>query len=288
MFAPVLAWNAGHGWASLAKQGGRAGDWAPGAALRHLGELLAGQAALATPLVFVLLAIGAATAVRLARRQDPGWSLLAAMLFPGLLVFVQHAVGDRVQANWPAILYPAAVAAAGAVALDGWAARLWRPAAALGLMLTAAAALQAAAAPLALPRRLDPGLIRLGGWDTLARDADALRAASGAGYLAAENYGVSSLLAWGTPGPVLAGDVPGEDRRWSLLNLPPAAPSAPGLLLISQRHREPPDAAQWAEAVPLGELVRARNGVEAERFRAYRVLPQPGAAFVRLPTREDR
>ena len=288
LFAPVLAWNAGHGWASLAKQGGRAGDWAPGAALRHLGELLAGQAALATPLVFVLLAVGTAAAARLARRQDLGWSLLAAMLFPGLLVFVQHAVGDRVQANWPAILYPAAAVAAGAVALHGWPARLWRPAAALGLLLTAAATLQAAAAPLALPRRLDPGLIRLGGWDTLARDADALRAASGAGYMAAENYGVSSLLAWWTPGPVLAGDVPGDARRWSLLNLPPAVPSTPGLLLISQRHREPPDPAQWAEAVPLGELVRARNGVEAERFRAYRVLPQPGAAFVRLPTREDR
>jgi len=292
VFAPVLMWNAGHGWASLAKQGGRAGDWAPGAALRHLGELLAGQAALATPLVFVLLVAGGAAAARLAWRRDPGWSLLAAMLFPGLLVFVQHAVGDRVQANWPAILYPAAVVAAGAVAagavaLDGWAARLWQPAAVLGLLLTAAATLQAAAAPLALPRRLDPGLIRLGGWDTLARDAGVLLAASGAGYMAAENYGVASLLAWWTPGPVLAGDVPGGERRWSLLSLPSAVPSGPGLLLISQRRREPPDPALWAEAVSLGELVRARNGVEAERFRAYRVLPQPGAAFVRLPTRED-
>ena len=124
LFAPVLAWNAGHGWASLAKQGGRAGDWAPGAALRHLGELVAGQAGLATPLVFVLLGAGGWAAARRAWRRDPGWSLLAAMLFPGLLVFVQHAVGDRVQANWPAILYPAAAVAAGAVCGG----RLGRPA----------------------------------------------------------------------------------------------------------------------------------------------------------------
>ncbi len=285
LFAPVLVWNAAHGWASLAKQGGRAGDWNPGEAARHLGELLAGQAALATPLVFALLLAGGWAALRHARRRDPGWSLLAAMLLPGLLVFVQHAVGDRVQANWPAILYPAAAAAAGALALGGWPARLWRPAAALGLGLTAAATLQAAAAPLALPRRLDPALIRLGGWDMLARDAEAMRAASGVNYLAAENYGVSSLLAWWTPSPVLAGDVPSEGARWSLLRLRPATPAGPGLLLISQRRREPPDPALWSTAEPIAELVRARNGVEAERFRAYRVTPQPGAAFVRLPIR---
>ena len=85
---------------------------------------------------------------------------------------------------------------------------------------------------------------------------------------------------------------PAEGLRWSLLRLPAASvdgtPGVPGLLLISQRRREPPDPALWSQAEPLGELVRARNGVEAERFRAYRVLPQPGAAFVRLPTREDR
>ena len=65
LFAPVLAWNAGHGWASLLKQGGRAADWDPSAALRHLGELLAGQAGLATPLVFLCLAAGD-------RRGGPG------------------------------------------------------------------------------------------------------------------------------------------------------------------------------------------------------------------------
>ena len=285
LFAPVLAWNAAHGWASLAKQGGRAGDWAPDAAARHLGELLAGQAGLATPLIFVLLVAGAGVTLCGVWRRDPSWSLLAALILPGALVFVQHAVGDRVQANWPSILYPAAAAAAGALAVQGWTARAWRPAAAIGLLLTAAATLQAAAAPVALPRRLDPGLIRLGGWDTLARDADILRATSGAGYLAADNYGIAALLAWWTPGPVLAGDPPGNGARWSLLRLPPAVPTGPGLLLISQRHREPPDPAQWAEAAFLGELVRTRNGVEAERFRAYRVLSHPSAALQRLPAR---
>ena len=88
--------------------------------------------------------------------------------------------------------------------------------------------------------------------------------------------------------PGLAGDAPGEGPRWSLLRLAAAPSPGPGLLLVSQRRREPPDLALWAEAIPVGELVRARNGVEAERFRAYRVIPQPGAAFVRLPQKDPR
>ncbi len=284
LFAPVLAWNAVHGWASLAKQGGRGGVWDPSAAPGHLLELLAGQVGLATPLVFVVLVLGLAAAVRRGWARDPAWSLLAALTVPGLLVFVQHAVGDRVQANWPAILYPAASIAGGAACT-----RLWRPAAALGLALTAAATLQATATPLALPRRWDPALIRLGGWDTLARDADTLRETAGAGWTTAEGYSTTALLAWWQPGPVLAADSPDSAARWSLLRLPTAAASGPpgpgpGLLLVSQRHREPPDPALWAAADPVGELVRARNGVEAERFRAYRVLPRPGIPLVRLPS----
>jgi len=294
LFAPVLAWNAAHGWVSLAKQGGRGGAWNPSAAPGHLLELLGGQVGLATPLVFLALAFGIAAAARRGWARDPAWSLLAALILPGLLVFVQHAIGDRVQANWPAILYPAAAIAGGAVCT-----RLWRPAAALGLALTAAATLQAAAAPLALPRRLDPALIRLGGWDTLARDADALREKAGAGWMTAEGYPVTALLAWWRPGPVLAVDSPG-DARWSLLRLPAASGppgssppgssslgSGPGLLLISQRHREPPDPALWSLADPVGELVRARDGVEAERFRAYRVLPRPGIPLLRLPSAQE-
>ncbi len=50
-FAPVLWWNAAHGWASFAKQGGRTGDWRPADALRHVAELLGGQLGLGTPAV---------------------------------------------------------------------------------------------------------------------------------------------------------------------------------------------------------------------------------------------
>ena len=277
-FAPVVAWNAGHGWASFAKQGGRAGDWNPGAALRHVGELLGGQIGMATPLVFVLLAAGMWAAARRGAR-DGAWALLAAMTRPGLLVFVQHALGDRVQANWPAILYPAA-----AIAAAGLGPRLWRPAVALGGAMTALVYVQAATAILPLPRRLDPTLIQLGGWDGVARGLDTLRRNEGAGWVASEAYGPASLLAFhARPGvPVL-----GAEARWALFDLPRAAPAGPGLLLVSQRRSEPPDPAFWDDARLVGELRRTRasapDGVEAERFRVYRVVLRPDAAAVRLP-----
>ncbi len=283
VFAPVVLWNAGHGWASFAKQGGRTGDWDPGAALRHLSELLGGQAGLATPLVFILLSAGVWAALRRAVGRDPAWSLLAALTAPGLLVFVQHAVGDRVQANWPAIVYPAAAVCAAGL---GW--RLWRPAVALGLAITALAYVQGAAAPFPLPRRLDPTLIRLGGWGAVSRDLEAMRRKQGVDWIASEAYGLASVLAWRAPPDV---PVLGAEDRWALFRLPPADSAGPGLLLVSQRRSAPPDPAYWATARQIGQVVRTRagapDGVEAERFRIYLVTQRPGAFFARLPHRGE-
>ena len=277
LFAPVLGWNAAHGWASFVRQGGRAGDWAPREAVRFLSELAGGQAALATPLVLVLCAWGVWRAA--ARfRAGPGPALLASLTLVPLAVFVQHAFGDRVQANWPAVLYPSACICAGGLG------RWWRTASALGFVLAVPVYLQAAAAPFPLPRRLDPTLIRLGGWDSLAREADRARQAAGAAFLAGEPYGVEAELAWHVPPgtPVLA-----ADDRWKLLPLPRAVAPGPGLLVQSERRGTPPDPALWSGAEPVGRLVRSRGGVEAEAFRLYRVMPRPGTDAARLPTRED-
>ena len=267
--APVLVWNARHGWVSLLKQGGRVGASEPSRALQFLGELLGGQVGLATPIVFALAVTGTWACVR--RWREPAYGLVAALLLPGLLVFVQHAFGARVQANWVAVLYPAGALAA---ALAG--ARWWRPAAALGFALSAMLYVQAAAAPFVLPRALDPTL-RLAGWPAIARAADAFRP----GFIAAEDYAVAAMLAWHSTGvPVL-----GAEPRWRLFDLPAYESTAPGLLLLSTRHREPPDPAYWREATLLAALARGRGGVQAETYRLYRVLPNPGMPATLLPQR---
>jgi 4-amino-4-deoxy-L-arabinose transferase-like glycosyltransferase len=274
-FLPVVAWNAEHGWASFLKQGGRTGEWHPEEAARYLGELIVSQFALATPAVFLLFAAGVGVAARRGWRRHFAWSLLAAVILPGLVVFVQHALGDRVQGNWPAVLYPP-IALAAAAATGG---RWWRSAATLGFAVTGLVYVQAAAAPLPLPRRFDPTLIRLAGWDGLAREADGMRRQAGVSYVAAEDYGLASLLAWWAPAGT---EVVGAEPRWTLFEVPRAT-AGPGLLLISERRREAPDAAVWKDVAFAGRLVRERGGVEAEAFRVYRVVMRDGAAAARLP-----
>ena len=274
LFLPVVAWNAAHDWVSFVKQGGRTGDWQPARAAQFLGELVAGQIGLATPPIVALFAAGLWRAAGAARGRDRPGSLLVALALPGLLIFVQHALGGRVQANWLAVLYPPLAISAAAVGA-GW----WRAAAAFGLALTALVYLQAAVAPFPLPRRLDPTLMRLAGWDALARQADAKRAEAGLAFLAAEDYGHAAELAWWAPAGTV---VVGAEPRWALFRLP-RPPADAGLLLLSDRRREPPAPALWTEAQEIGHLTRERAGVEAEGFRVYRVTQRERATVARLP-----
>ncbi len=269
-FAPVVAWNASHGWASFAKQGGRAGADAPGVTVRFLAELLGSQLGLATPVVFLLCLVGTAGAVRAWwLRGSAAGALLAAMVLPGAAIFVWQATGSRVQGNWPAILYPAACIAAVAFIpprLLGWR----NAAVALGLALALAGIAQAAFAPVPLARRQDPTLARLGGWDDFSAKVENARRGFGADFVAAEEYGLASQLALRLPPevPVIA-----LNARWALFDLPVPRPGATGLLVQSERRDSAPD---WPAAMPLGApLIRARRGIEAERYRTFRVETRP-------------
>jgi 4-amino-4-deoxy-L-arabinose transferase-like glycosyltransferase len=252
LFAPVLAWNTAHDWAGFARQGGRVGEWHPARALGFLAELAGGQIGLATPLVWVLCMWGLVVAVRRAwRSRDPGWSLLAALSLPPVLVFVQHTIGDRVQGNWPAIIYPALAIAAGRLAIR---ARWWLGAAALGFAITLLAYLQATINVLPLPPKLDPIASQLAGWDGLADQLRATGSASGASFVAADGYGLASELAWWMPSDIA---VVGTDDRWRLTVLPPISITAQsGLLVRDARRSDPPDAALWTDIQRIGTVTR--------------------------------
>lgn len=288
LFTPVLVWNAAHGWASFLKQGGRTASWDPARALRYLGELAGSQLGLATPLVLALCVAGTGTALRLAwRRRDPAASLLAALALVPAAVFGQHALGDRVQANWPAILYPAATIAAAGYARARW----WRAACVLGYALAFLLYLQAAAAPFPLPRRLDITLIRLGGWERLAAAVQAARATDGAAFVAADEYGLAAELARNLPRDVA---VVGAEPRWALFDLPRAGPALAGragLLLRSARRADAPSGQDWTSLTPLGTLTRSRGGVSAETYHLYRVrvaADAPDAVLLPRPRQGDR
>ena len=264
-FCPVLAWNAAHGWASFAKQGGRTGDWHPAAALRFLGELVAGQAGLMTPAVACVLAVGTWRAWRAARRGNVDAGLLACAVLVPAAVFLEHAFGGRVQANWPAVIIPGAVLAA--CCLGAAPVGFWRPASWLGAAVSAAVYVQAGWGALPLPRGLDPTLIRLAGWQDLSGGVYVAATAAHADFVVADEYGLASELAFRLRGPVV-----GLERRWRLFDLPHAALAGrTGLLVRSAREYGPPDGHAWGSITQVGTLQRRRGAVVAETYRLYRV-----------------
>jgi 4-amino-4-deoxy-L-arabinose transferase-like glycosyltransferase len=265
LFSPVLAWNAANDWAGFVRQGGRVEDWRPSRAVGFLAELVAGQIGLATPLVWLLCMAGLMVAVQRAWRQrDPEWSLLVALSLPPVLVFVQHALGDRVQGNWPAIIYPALAIAAGGLLLPR---RWWIGASGLGFGITALTYVQATTGVLPLPPRLDPIAIRLAGWGDVARQVEALQATTAAAYVAADGYGLASELAWWVPAgtPVI-----GTDERWRLTTLGTATLAGkPGLLIRDARRSDPPDPADWTNVRRVGTAIR--RGAPGPEFAVYSV-----------------
>ena len=114
---------------------------------------------------------------------------------------------------------------------------------------------------------------------TPANEADVDTAFYNDAFLAAESYGLASLLAFHARDAAVLGAEP----RWVKFDLPPAASREPGLLVLSTRRREPPDPAYWTSAAEVGRLTRARGGVTAEEYRVYRVVPREDAALRALP-----
>jgi 4-amino-4-deoxy-L-arabinose transferase-like glycosyltransferase len=275
VFFPVLQWNAAHHWISFLRQGGRTGAWHPARAAQFLAELAAGQFGLATPLVFCLCVCGAWAAARRARRDGAAALLTALILLPAC-VFVQHALGDRVQANWPAIVYPAA-----AIAAATWCAARWRTAIASGFGVTALVYLQAATFLLPLPPRLDPVQRQLAGWRDLADQAALAANTGGDRFLAADEYGLAAELALLLPHATVIGAEP----RWASFALRPAAIAGQrGLLLRSARRAGPPDATPWAAVLPAGSIERRAPGGVVERYLLYRVIGRtPSGDVVALP-----
>jgi hypothetical protein len=120
--APVLAWNAEHGWASLSFQVvERVGAWQP---LPKLRRFLVAQQAI-SPLLWLLCAAALARSVALARRGSDAHAFLACGALAVLGVFAAFAPWAWVNPNWTAMAYLLAfVAAADLVDGRGWAVRV--------------------------------------------------------------------------------------------------------------------------------------------------------------------
>jgi 4-amino-4-deoxy-L-arabinose transferase-like glycosyltransferase len=263
VFAPDVAWNAAHGWASFIKQGSRVEGFHAARSAQFLGELVFGQIGLATPIVFALAVLGV---WRL--RDMPGAAghlLVWLTLVPGV-VFLEHVISGRVQANWVAILYPSACLAAASLPMAVL--RRWlKPALGLGFGLTALVYAQALAGVFPIPARADPTALQFAGWRELVAASTAGKPA----FVTSDEYATAAMLAYYAPTSV---PVAGFSPRWRNFALPSAKLQGMTGILVTPRPAT-------ACAEPVGTVTRKRGNEVIGTFRLCRIVA--GAPGVLLP-----
>jgi 4-amino-4-deoxy-L-arabinose transferase-like glycosyltransferase len=232
IFAPDIGWNAAHGWVSYLKQGGRVTHFDAARSVQFLAEFLVSQFLLATPLIFILTAIGLR---RLGGTPSPAGHLLVWLTVVPGVVFLEHVISGRVQPNWAAIMYPSACLAAAALPMAIL--RRWLTLAlALGFALTMLASAQALTYFVPLPVRWDPVALQLAGWPQLAVDAAATHPA----FLTSDEYATAASLAMYAPADIpVVGFVRSWDHRWAYLSAPSANLAGQTGILISRRSDSP-------------------------------------------------
>jgi 4-amino-4-deoxy-L-arabinose transferase-like glycosyltransferase len=294
IFAPVIMWNADHQWLSFLKQiSGRikVEDFRPA----YLAELIPTQVAFATPLVFILGAMGLHA---LARRQAGALSsrvLINAMFWTITTYFVWHSLHARVEADWFAPVYPSlAIAVAVAAHLVRWEPReqrladfCLRWASPLGLLMFVALIVQANTGLLSGYRR-DATVRSVGvGWREIAPQIEAVRQRTGATCILAPDYGTTSWLAFYLPrGTCVEQQM--QRIRWVNMPEPAAAQLAGPLLYIDEIKPRARMILQgnFAEIREVAEIQRKRGPLVVETYTLSLLIGPKGDVFDRTPPPE--
>jgi 4-amino-4-deoxy-L-arabinose transferase-like glycosyltransferase len=292
IFTPVILWNADHQWVSFVKQMGRARieDFRPA----FIAELVPTQIAFATPLVFILGAMGLHALAWRNESERAARTLICAMFWTIVAYFAWHSLHARVEANWFAPVYPAfivaATFAAHRVPWTGGARRLaefclqW--AAPGGVLMFALLIVQANTGMLSAYRR-DATVRSVGvGWRELADRIDAVRARVGATCVLAPDYGTTGWLAFYLPRGTCVIQ-PMQRIRW--VNMPepdPAQLAGPLLFVDEARPGGRPYLNNFAHVEEVAELPRKRGPLVIETYALDLLSGPKGDVLDRAPPPE--
>lgn len=211
MFAPVVCWNAAHGWNSVrhvAYLGGANDQFA--LHFKYLGEYFAAQLGLVSPLVLLLILWAWHTVFW--KRLPAGEWLPSYLFWTSCLMvgsFALLSLHTRVYGNWPGAGYLTASVLCVAVFRHGAAGqrvlsnKIWYTALAIAYLLTALVLLQAVYPVLPLPVALDRTSLELYGWQELGRRTAAAQASMPdpeKTFVFGTRYQVASELAFYMPG----------------------------------------------------------------------------------------
>jgi hypothetical protein len=294
LFSPVILWNANHHWVSFIKQIGRARieDFRP----TFIGELVPTQIAFATPLVFILGAMGLHALAWRKAGALPARMLVEAMFWTIVAYFAWHSLHARVEANWFAPVYPAfAIAAAVAAHLAKWngrAARVtefcMRWAAPSGVVMFVALVVQADTGLLSGYRR-DATVRSVGvGWRELAGSIEKQRVRAGATCVLAQDYGTTGWLAFYLPPGTC---VTQQTQRIRWVNFPePTSAELQGPLLyvdeVSPNGLPPSLTKLFTRTERVAELPRKRGPLSFETYALDLLVGPKGDVLDRTPPPE--
>ena len=281
LFAPVVLWNAEHGWISFAKQFGRTVPHGlrPEKAAEFLGVqwLLIG-------LPLAPLAIWGAVRTMRRWRLGAGTLLPLATSLPFLAYLLFHSIHGGVEGNWPAPLYaahawmaarvvPAIADLTGRIrAIAAGAARLVAP---LGFGLTGLVYLHAVVPLVVLPPEMDP-TAQMRGWNGFAAEIEVLRREVGAGWIAVPSYTLAGQFTrrLGTERVVHLA----EPERYAHLAPPDAAMLAEPALFVARARKNPLRLFEdrFATVEPLGTRDRLERGRVVDTYAVYRLSGPKG------------
>jgi 4-amino-4-deoxy-L-arabinose transferase-like glycosyltransferase len=293
MFSPVVLWNRDHQWISFIKQIGRAriADFSLG----YIGELIPTQIALATPLVFILGAMGLYALLKRNAGASAARMLINATFWTIVIYFIWHSLHARVEANWLAPVYPAfAIAAAVAANITRWDARQQRAvdfcarwASPVGILMFALLVVQANTGVL-LGFRRDASVHKVGvGWRELAAGIEVVRSRVGASCVLGPDYGTTSWLAFYLPkGTCVLQQT--ERYRWADTPEPDPAQLAGKLLYVDEvrPNGQPHLKEMFTRVEDVGRLKRMRGPLTVETYELDLLEGPKGAVLDRSPPRE--
>jgi 4-amino-4-deoxy-L-arabinose transferase-like glycosyltransferase len=273
LFAPVIAWNIEHGGASFAKQFGRIAA-VDGFKIIWQLEMWGALLLLVGPVLFFLVLLGVAeTANRYFHRGCSASALLLALSAPLLIYFFIHALHGRVQANWPAPVYPvfAILAAIGTSTIRDPLTRRWSAIAGAGVSAVLSILIYAhALMPFYVSSRFKEPTHQLRGWQELATQLDELARRRGVAYIATTSYGTTGQLAFylDRSRPVLQLD---ERIRYAHLESPaPELFSKRGLAFDLARRMPLQELESRFRTVELlGEFTRSYRGEPLQKYVGY-------------------
>jgi 4-amino-4-deoxy-L-arabinose transferase-like glycosyltransferase len=293
IFAPVILWNADHQWVSFVKQMGRARieDFRSA----FIAELVPTQIAFATPLVFILGAMGLHALAWRSVGERPARVLISALFWTIVAYFVWHSLHARVEANWFAPVYPAlAVAAAVAAHLVPWEPRAQRLAefclnwaGPVGVLMFALLIVQANTGMLSAHRR-DATVRSVGvGWRELAGRIEAVRARVGATCVLAPDYGTTGWLAFYLPRGTCVIQ-PTQRIRWVNMPEPDPAALAGPLLFVDEAlpGGRPYLKDTFARVEEVAQLQRKRGPLVIETYALNLLQDAKGEVLDRAPPPE--